>query len=731
MGVGRSKLKEELSLEEILKKNHGLFDIKIKVTIRDSEGLSLAYTPGVATPCLEIQKDISKSYELTNRANSILVLTDSSKFCNLEEKKCFLTTKNFRGKWNNNAPMVYLESFTIYYKHISNVDAYPMILDLNLIKDAEILLDTINAVSLSFSGVELFGISPRRLEEFKGLYNKLEKKPEYGFIDGNKKIEIDEILAQKKTLITSNCIYGLIWRVSLDCHIFGDLENILNFIVDEIKNDRIDLTKGEDFESDLIKIFEKIVDFVFEQKLENHEYDKFNWIKLQLDKNYLIKKFNYFLTYGNKAWVEEMPKGYFMHKHTIPENSVLLHSRNRGVIEIGPKLRFDPEKFKSLFKWENLDDISEKIIDEPNLVFVYTCKNNYGGIITNGTAILGLGDIGALAGMPVMEGKSVLFKYFGGTNICPVCIQEKNVDKVISYVQRIAPSFAIINLEDIKGPDCFTIENKLIETVDCPMFHDDQHGTACVVLAGLINATKLRGTKPEEMKIIMNGAGAAGIAVSSLLIHYGYKNFIVCDTKGAIYKGRKEGMNPFKDKLAEITNKDCIKGKLSDVIKGADVVIGLSGPNTISKEDVKLMNPKPIVFALANPTPEIFPKDAYEAGAYIVATGRSDFPNQINNSVVFPGLFRATIDTRAPKITMEMKIAAGEAIANLVNEKELRPDYIMPSALNVTTSVLVATEVAKLVIQKRLTKKKNINLDKLRENIHSFFIDEKLTDVAK
>ena len=731
MGVGRSKLKDELSLEEILKKNHGLFDIKIKVTIRDSEGLSLAYTPGVATPCLEIQKDISKSYELTNRANSILVLTDSSKFCNLEEKKCFLTTKTIRGKWNNNAPMVYLESFTIYYKHISNVDAYPMILDLNLIKDAEILLDTINAVSLSFSGVELFGISPRRLEEFKGLYNKLEKKPEYGFIDGNKKIEIDEILAQKKTLITSNCIYGLIWRVSLDCHIFGDLENILNFIVDEIKNDRIDLTKGEDFESDLIKIFEKIVDFVFEQKLENHEYDKFNWRKLQLDKNYLIKKFNYFLTYGNKAWVEEMPKGYFMHKHTIPENSVLLHSRNRGVIEIGPKLRFDPEKFKSLFKWENLDDISEKIIDEPNLVFVYTCKNNYGGIITNGTAILGLGDIGALAGMPVMEGKSVLFKYFGGTNICPVCIQEKNVDKVISYVQRIAPSFAIINLEDIKGPDCFTIENKLIETVDCPMFHDDQHGTACVVLAGLINATKLRGTKPEEMKIIMNGAGAAGIAVSSLLIHYGYKNFIVCDTKGAIYKGRKEGMNPFKDKLAEITNKDCIKGKLSDVIKGADVVIGLSGPNTISKEDVKLMNPKPIVFALANPTPEIFPKDAYEAGAYIVATGRSDFPNQINNSVVFPGLFRATIDTRAPKITMEMKIAAGEAIANLVNEKELRPDYIMPSALNVTTSVLVATEVAKLVIQKRLTKKKNINLDKLRENIHSFFIDEKLTDVDK
>ena len=731
MGVGRSKSKEQIELEEILKKNHGLFDIKIKVAIRDSEGLSLAYTPGVATPCLEIQKDLSRGYELTNKANSILVLTDSSKFGNPQDKKCFLTKKDIKGKWNNNAPMIYLETFTVYYKYTTNIDAYPMILDLALIKDAEILLDTINAVSLSFSGVELFGICPKRLEEFKKLFENLEKKPEYAFIDGNKKIEIDEILATKKTLLTSNSIFAAIWRVALDCHIFGDLEKILNYIIDEIKNDKIDLTKDEDYECDLTQIIEKVADFVFNEKLENHNYDKYNWRKLALNKDYIFKKINYFFTYGSKAWVEEMPKGYYMHKHSIPENSVLLHSRNRGVIEIGPKLRFNPEKFKNLFKWEYLDAIAEIIVDEPNLVFDYTCKNNYGSVVTNGTAILGLGDIGALAGMPVMEGKSVLFKYFGGTNNCPVCIQEKNVDKVISYVQRIAPSFAIINLEDIKGPDCFTIENKLIETVNCPIFHDDQHGTACVVLAGLINATKLRGSKPEEMKIVMNGAGAAGIAVSSLLIHYGYKNFIVCDTKGSIYKGRKEGMNPFKEKIAEITNKDCVQGKISDIIKGADVVIGLSGPNTISKEAVKLMNPKPIVFALANPTPEIFPDDAYEAGAYIVATGRSDFPNQINNSLVFPGLFRATIDTRAPKITMEMKIAAGEAIANLVSPKELRTDCIMPSALNVSTSVLVATDVAKLVIKKGLTKKKNINLDKLRENIHSFFIDEKLTDVDK
>ena len=724
------KCDPELNLEGILRKNHGLFDIKIKVSIRDTEGLSLAYTPGVATPCLEIQKDLPRAYEQTNKGNSILVLTDSSKFYSPDKKCCFLK-KCVDGKtWNNNASMIYLEAFTTYYKHATNIDAYPMILDLALIKDAETLLDTINAVALSYSGVELFGVCPKRVEEFKKLFEKLEKKPDYAFLDGNKKLELDEMLEAKQTPITSNSIFSAIWRVALDCHIFGDIENLLDHVIELIKTDKIDVTKG-DFEKILVEIVDKLCDYIFEKKLENHSFDKYNWRKLELNKCFVLKKLKHFFVYGNKAWVEDMPKGYYMHQHTIPENSVLMHARNRGVIEIGPKIQFHPKLFKCLFKWEKLDEIAEKIVDDPSLVFELTCKNNYGGIVTNGTAILGLGDIGALAGMPVMEGKSVLFKYFGGTNIAPVCIQEKNVDKLIAYVQRIAPSFAIINLEDIKGPDCFAVENKLIETVDCPMFHDDQHGTACVVLAGLINATKLRGSKPEEMKIVMNGAGAAGIAVSSLLIKYGYKNFIVCDTKGAIYKGRKEGMNPFKEKIAEITNKECIKGKLADVLKGADVVIGLSGPNTISKEAVKLMNPKPIVFALANPTPEIFPDEAFEAGAFIVATGRSDFPNQINNSLVFPGLFRATVDTRAPKITMEMKIAAGEAIANLVSEKELRPDYIMPSALAVSTSVIVARDVAKLVIEKGLTNKKDIDLDKLRENIHSFFIDEKLTDVNK
>ena len=244
------KCDPELSLEGILKKTHGLFDIKIKVSIRDTEGLSLAYTPGVATPCLEIQKDLTKSYEQTNRANSILILTDSSKFCG--DKKCCFMKKCVEGKtWNNNAAMIYLEAFTVYYKYATNIDAYPMILDLALIKDAETLLDTVNAVSLSFSGVELFGICEKRLAEFKTLFDKLEKKPEYGFLDATKKMEIDDLLATKKTLLSSNAIFAAVWRVALDCHIFGDLGKLLDFVVEGIKSDKIDSTKGGNFECDV------------------------------------------------------------------------------------------------------------------------------------------------------------------------------------------------------------------------------------------------------------------------------------------------------------------------------------------------------------------------------------------------------------------------------------------------------------------------------------------------
>ena len=707
--------KNKLDLESILRRHHGLLEISIKVNIRDASTLSMVYTPGVATPCLDIQKDITRAYEFTNKGNSILVLTDSS---NLK-----------KDKWNDNAAMPYLEGFCAIYKHYANIDAYPIILDSSKVTDENILCDTVNAISLSYSGVELFGVNEDRMKKFGELFEKSAFKDKYAYIDTNCKKSIDDYLKDKKTPLSSHSIVSAIWRVLLDCHVSGNATPILTHVFDLIKNGSIKLEGG--FHTQYFNVLDAVIDYVFDKKLVDNSLDKYNWKGQPTTKDYVRDKYDAFSTFGHRAWVEDMPKGYYMKKHTNPENADLLHSRNKGVIEIGLKIQINcPNHLKHLFSWENLDAVSKKIIAKPELVYVYTCKNNYGAIVTNGTAILGLGNIGALAGMPVMEGKSVLFKHFGGTDICPICIQEYDNDKLIAYIQRISPSFAIINLEDIKGPDCFNIENKLIETVECPMFHDDQHGTACVVLAGLINAMKLRGTKPEDAKIVMNGAGAAGIAVCQLLMNYGFKNFIVCDTKGAIYEGRPENMNPFKNKIAELTNREKVKGTLADVLKGADAVIGLSGPNTISIDDVKSMAPKPIVFALANPTPEIFPDDAKKAGAYIIATGRSDFPNQINNSVVFPGIFRGTIDTRAPKITIDMKIAASKAVANLVPADKLSPDMIMPNSLDINTSIRVATEVAKVVMEKILTKKQGINIDMVEVDIHSFFIDAELKDVA-
>ena len=343
-----SKIDVDIPLETILRRNHGLFDIQIKVTIRDTEGLSLAYTPGVATPCLEIQKELGKAYEQTNKGNSILVLTDSSKFAG--DKKCCYIKKTVDGKtWNNNASMIYLESFTAYYKHATNIDAYPMILDLALIKDAETLLETVNAVALSYSGVELFGVCPERVEEFKKLFEKLPTKPEYAFLDTNKKVEIDEMLSKKNTLLNSNAIMAAIWRVALDCHVFGNLDQILNFVLEQINKDKIDLTKGADFESDMCQLVTQITEFVFDKKLQCDKYEKYNWKKLPLNKEYVLSKLNHYWIYGNKAWVEDIPKGYYMHQHKIPENSVLMHVRNRGVIEIGPKIRFCPKRYKTLF----------------------------------------------------------------------------------------------------------------------------------------------------------------------------------------------------------------------------------------------------------------------------------------------------------------------------------------------------------------------------------------------
>lgn len=339
-----------------------------------------------------------------------------------------------------------------------------------------------------------------------------------------------------------------------------------------------------------------------------------------------------------------------------------------------------------------------EISKDVDLSYKYTRRGNMVAVVTDGTAVLGLGDIGPEAGMPVMEGKCVLFKEFGGVDAFPLCVRSKSVDEIVRTVELLAGSFGGVNLEDISAPRCFEIERQLKEKCDIPIFHDDQHGTAVVTAAALLNALKFTGKKLEDVKVVTSGAGAAGIAIIKLLISLGLKNVIMCDRTGAIYEGR-EGLNAEKIEMAKISNRNMEKGTLQEVIKGADVFIGVSAPGTVTEEMVKSMAEKPILFPMANPVPEIMPDVAKAAGAAVVGTGRSDFPNQINNVLAFPGIFRGTLDVRATDINDEMKVAAAYAIAGLVSDEELNADYIIPNPFDKRVAEVVAKAVADAAVK--------------------------------
>lgn len=363
------------------------------------------------------------------------------------------------------------------------------------------------------------------------------------------------------------------------------------------------------------------------------------------------------------------------------KESLKLHKKLKGKIEIISRA---PVKSKTELALAYTPGVAQPCLEiqkDIDKSFELTRRWNTVAVITDGTAVLGLGDIGPEAGMPVMEGKCVLFKEFGDVDAIPICIDSKDVDTIVNTIRLISGSFGGINLEDISAPRCFEIEKRLKDCCDIPIFHDDQHGTAVVTLAGLINALKLVNKKIEDVKIVTSGAGAAGIAIIKLLISMGLKNVIMTDRLGAIYKGRS-GLNPIKEEIALVTNRERKKGTLKEVINGADVFIGVSAPKTLTQDMVRSMNADPIIFACANPIPEIFPDEAKEAGAAIVSTGRSDFPNQVNNVLAFPGIFRGALDVRAKDINDEMKIAAAYAISNLVSDKELNSEYILPEAFD-------------------------------------------------
>lgn len=373
--------------------------------------------------------------------------------------------------------------------------------------------------------------------------------------------------------------------------------------------------------------------------------------------------------------------------------SIAKHTEWRGKIEVTARAAVDCAEALSLAYTPGVAGPCLEIRNDVDKSYEYTRRWNTVAVVTDGSAVLGLGDIGPEAGMPVMEGKCVLFKAFGDVDAIPLCVRSKNVDDIVNTVKLLAGSFGGINLEDISAPRCFEIEEKLIECCDIPIFHDDQHGTAVVTMAGMINALKVVGKRLEDIKVVTSGAGAAGIAIIKLMMSMALKNVIMTDRKGAIYKGR-EDLNPIKEQMAKITNREHIAGTLAEVIKGADVFIGVSGPGILTAEMVKTMAKDPIIFACANPTPEIFPEEAKKAGAAVLSTGRSDFPNQVNNVLCFPGLFRGALDVRASKITENMKIAAAYAIAGLVRDDELNADYILPKAFDPRVKDAVSSAVA-------------------------------------
>ncbi|WP_226529859.1 NADP-dependent malic enzyme [Metabacillus niabensis] len=390
---------------------------------------------------------------------------------------------------------------------------------------------------------------------------------------------------------------------------------------------------------------------------------------------------------------------------TLREEALKMHKENQGKLSVYSKVQVRDAKDLSLAYSPGVAEPCLAIHEMESRVYDYTMKGNLVAVVSNGTAVLGLGDIGPKAAMPVMEGKALLFKEFANVDAFPLCINSTDTDKIVEHVKMLEPTFGGVNLEDIAAPQCFEIEDRLRKECDIPIFHDDQHGTAIVTAAGLINALILANKKIGDIRVVANGAGAAGVAIVKLLLNMGVKDVILCDTKGIIYKDRPVGMNKFKEEMADLTNKEQKQGSLADALEGADVFVGVSAAGAVTKEMVRSMNKNPIIFAMANPVPEIMPEEAKEAGALVVGTGRSDFPNQVNNVLAFPGIFRGALDVRAKEINEEMKVAAVYAISGLINSEELHADYVIPDPFDSRVAKHVAEAVADAAINSGVARK--------------------------
>lgn len=817
------------------REHRGLIGIQSKIPVKDTETLSLVYTPGVAKPCIEIAKRHLASFDYTIRGNTIAVISDGSSVYGL-------------GNAGPNSAIPMLEARSAYHKHFAGIDAMPIALNT---QDIGEIVETIRYLAPTFGGIHLDAISsPRcfaideRLKRaitlpvmqteqeaaavtiYGALINALRvvgKKLENCSVvvsgSGASGISIAKLLhrlgvgkirvCDRHGSIFYRRLYGLNWVKSELAHKInpedeqGSLEEIIKgadvfiglsnmrmitpamiktmakdpvvFLL-SLSPDEISYQTAKEAGARVVAsalctdpnqinsslVFPGIFRGALDVRATNLTHEMFdaaalayadsvsqndlaedmilpdplaveptgaiaravakeaiasNNAQVIIEPDQIEEKVRLYHEGGSKAWVPDEDPA--MKNESTDIRALDLHQRYQGTMEMTTHVPIvDRDTYNNVYSAPNSSAPCKMIEDNPALVHDLTLKNNLVGIVTDGSAVLGLGNIGPAAGLPVMEGKAVLFKTFGGVEGFPICLRTQETDEIIEAVKRIAPVFGGINLEDIAAPQCFEIEQRLSDELDIPVFHDDQHGTAVVVLAGMINAVKLAGKHLSDIKLVVNGAGASALSVSQLLMKAGVRDIVICDRSGALYPGRAN-MNPFKEKMAAITNLNKHEGSLQDVLKDADAFLGLSAPGTLTGTMIQTMADDPIIFALANPTPEIMPDEAKEAGVRIMATGRSDFPNQVNNSLAFPGIFRGALDVQAMRISDDMKLAAAKAIARFVSDEELAAGKIIPGALDIKVPPAVAEAVAHAAIQTGMARK-TVSPKLVGENLKQF-----------
>ena len=645
----------------------GLIGVKSKVKIPDKNYLGLVYTPGVGAVCLDIKADPTKATYLTNKTNSCLIMTDGSGFDGYVQSE-----------WVQEQAIPFIETRSLFYKVFSGIDAFPILADSKLVHSGFDLLELLDNLTPSYNAVQLYRVDWERLNEVKELYRK-QPFPLFIWTDHETDV-VKQTLAELglEGIVYDKLVSGTAIRIALDNQTFGFVDHALIRAALQKLATRVTAQTAE------LEVIETLLVSFLEVWVKDPAKSLRDSLEFVKD-NFLYR-------------VERRPVDAHDYTNTARDTSAIyVHERYTGMFESQPKLQISSfRSFRETFADDKLTKIRQLLAEDPEAADIITLRRNYSAIATNGTAILGLGNIGALAGIPVMEGKSVLFNLLGSVNVIPLSIREQNPDKFISIMRRLAPIFTSINLEDIKAPDCFKIEDSLKAACRPAVFHDDQHGTAIVVSAAILSFCRLTKRDIATLKVVINGGGAAGNSICKLIQSVGIQHVIMCDTKGAIFKGRTYNMNPQKEQIADSTNPDRREGSLAEVIQGSDVFIGVSAAGALSKDMVASMSKDSFVMALAHPEPEIYPCDALAAGALVASTGRSDFPNQVNNSLAFPGLFKGVKRFRISQISESVKIAAAHALSHLIPDSELSPEYVIPQALNPEIPKVIAKIVGEV-----------------------------------